>query len=66
MRRPSRLFSAHLAPEIGEAVAENGLGGNFKSQLQQVAQREFNQTPQYVTLGREEAPTTANASKSRR
>ena len=38
-----------LAPEI-EAVAENGLGGNFKSQLQQVAQREFNQTPQYITL----------------
>jgi ribonuclease-3 len=38
-----------LAPEI-ESVAENGLGGNFKSQLQQVAQREFNQTPQYVTL----------------
>ncbi|HBI45022.1 MAG TPA: ribonuclease III [Planctomycetales bacterium] len=39
----------HLAPEI-EAVAENGLGGNFKSQLQQVAQREFNATPLYVTL----------------
>ena len=38
-----------LMPEI-EVVAENGLGGNFKSQLQQVAQREFNQTPQYVTL----------------
>jgi ribonuclease-3 len=39
----------HLGPEI-EQVAEGAHGGNFKSQLQQVAQREFNSTPQYVLL----------------
>jgi ribonuclease-3 len=39
----------HLGPEI-ELVAEGAHGGNFKSQLQQVAQREFNATPQYVLL----------------
>src|SRR5215510_14201839 len=39
----------HLGPEI-EQVAEGAHGGNFKSLLQQVAQREFNQTPQYVML----------------
>jgi ribonuclease-3 len=38
----------HLGPEI-EEVAE-GAHGNFKSLLQQVAQREFNATPQYVLL----------------
>jgi ribonuclease-3 len=38
-----------LGPEI-EEVAEAGHAGNFKSQLQQVAQREFNATPQYVLL----------------
>ncbi len=39
-----------LMPEI-EAVAENGLGGNFKSQLQQVARAaSLNLTPQYVML----------------
>jgi ribonuclease-3 len=39
----------HLGPEI-EEVAEGAHGGNFKSLLQQVAQREFNATPQYVLL----------------
>jgi ribonuclease-3 len=39
----------HLGPEI-EQVAEGQHGGNFKSVLQQVAQREFNETPQYVQL----------------
>jgi ribonuclease-3 len=38
-----------LGPEI-EQVAEGAHGGNFKSLLQQVAQREFNATPQYVLL----------------
>jgi ribonuclease-3 len=38
-----------LAPEI-EEVAEGAHGGNFKSLLQQVAQKEFNTTPQYVML----------------
>ena len=39
----------HLGPEI-EEVAEGAHGGNFKSLLQQVAQREFNATPLYVML----------------
>ena len=38
-----------LNPEI-EEVAEDGHGGNFKSQLQQAAQRQFNATPHYVLL----------------
>ncbi|MBY0228903.1 MAG: ribonuclease III, partial [Gemmataceae bacterium] len=39
----------HLLPEM-QRVAEEASGGNFKSQLQQVAQREFNLTPQYLLL----------------
>jgi ribonuclease III len=38
----------HLGPEIEEVAG--GAHGNFKSMLQQVAQREFNATPQYVML----------------
>jgi ribonuclease-3 len=38
-----------LGPEI-EEVAEGAHGGNFKSLLQQVAQRELGSTPQYVLL----------------
>jgi ribonuclease-3 len=38
-----------LGPEI-EQVADGSIGGNFKSLLQQVAQREFNATPQYILL----------------
>lgn len=38
-----------LSPEI-EHVAEGAAGGNAKSLLQQVAQREFNATPQYHLL----------------
>ncbi len=38
----------HLGPEIEEVAG--GAHGNFKSLLQQVAQREFNATPQYVML----------------
>src|SRR5262249_57935695 len=38
-----------LTAEI-EAVAECQANGNFKSLLQQVAQRELNATPQYVML----------------
>lgn len=38
-----------LGPEI-EEVAEGASGGNFKSVLQQVAQREYSSTPQYVLL----------------
>lgn len=38
-----------LGPEVNEVV-EAAHGGNFKSLLQQIAQREFNSTPQYVLL----------------
>jgi ribonuclease-3 len=47
---PARGFILHhVGPEI-EQVAEGAHGGNFKSLLQQVAQREFNATPQYQLL----------------
>ena len=39
----------YLGPEI-EEVAEEAHAGNFKSLLQQVAQRDFNATPQYHLL----------------
>ncbi len=39
----------YIGPEI-EEVAEGAHGGNFKSLLQQVSQREFNATPQYLLL----------------
>jgi ribonuclease-3 len=47
---PAKAFILkHLSPEI-EAVAEGSHGGNYKSLLQQVAQREFGATPQYHLL----------------
>jgi len=47
---PARAFILkYLDPEI-EHVAEGAHGGNYKSLLQQVAQREFNATPQYHLL----------------
>jgi ribonuclease III len=39
----------HLVPEI-ELVAEASHAGNYKSLLQQVAQKEYNATPQYHLL----------------
>jgi ribonuclease III len=39
----------YMGPEI-EEVAESASGGNYKSLLQQVAQREFSATPQYLVL----------------
>ena len=46
----ARKFILHyLSPEI-EQVAEEAHAGNYKSLLQQVAQREFSATPQYVVL----------------
>jgi ribonuclease III len=39
----------HLTAEI-EAVAEEAHSGNYKSVLQQIAQREYNATPQYILL----------------
>src|SRR5215468_9827300 len=44
-----RFILRYMGPEI-EQVAEGAHGGNFKSVLQQVAQREFGSTPQYVML----------------
>jgi ribonuclease-3 len=47
---PAKKFILqHVGPEI-EQVAEGAHGGNFKSLLQQVAQREFGATPQYLML----------------
>src|SRR5438445_6239925 len=47
---PARQFILrYVGPEI-EHVAEGENGGNHKSQLQQVAQREFGATPQYHLL----------------
>src|SRR6266436_4253570 len=39
----------YIGPEI-EEVAEGAHAGNYKSHLQQVAQKEFNETPQYLLL----------------
>ena len=38
-----------LGPEI-EEVAEGAHAGNYKSVLQQLSQREYNETPQYILL----------------
>ena len=47
---PARqLVLKYVGPEI-EEVAESAHGGNYKSLLQQVAQREFGATPQYQVL----------------
>ena len=47
---PAKKFILeYMGPEI-EEVAESASGGNYKSVLQQVAQREFNATPQYLVL----------------
>jgi len=43
------FVSKHLGPEIELAVAGE-MGGNYKSQLQQVAQRQFGTTPTYQLL----------------
>src|SRR5229473_1673883 len=45
----SQFIIKHLGPEI-DAVVEESHGGNFKSLLQQVAQRELGNTPQYQLL----------------
>jgi ribonuclease-3 len=47
---PAKKFVLqYMGPEI-EEVAEAAHAGNYKSLLQQVAQREFNATPQYQLL----------------
>ncbi len=48
--QPAREFILeHVGPEIESAVSSE-FGGNFKSLLQQLAQREFSVTPNYVML----------------
>jgi ribonuclease-3 len=49
LEQARRFILRYVGPEI-EAVAEGAHGGNFKSLLQQAAQREFSSTPQYVLL----------------
>ena len=39
----------HIGPEI-DAVVEDSGGVNYKSNLQQIAQREFGETPSYLLL----------------
>jgi ribonuclease-3 len=46
----ARVFLLRQLDKEIEQVAEETHGGNFKSVLQQVAQKEFNSTPQYVLL----------------
>ncbi len=47
---PARAFVVkHMGPEI-EAAVDGELGGNYKSQLQQYAQREHGSTPTYLLL----------------
>jgi ribonuclease-3 len=47
---PARAFvEKHVGPEI-EAAVDGELGGNYKSQLQQYAQREHGSTPTYLLL----------------
>lgn len=51
----------HMGPEIESAVSSE-FGGNFKSQLQQLAQREYSVTPSYVMLD-EKGPDHAKCFK---
>ena len=49
MEAAKQFILRHLAPEI-EATAEGQGGINYKSNLQQVAQRQFGETPTYLLL----------------
>ena len=44
-----KFIIEHVQPEI-EAAVDGDIGGNFKSQLQQLAQREYGTTPTYQLL----------------
>ncbi len=49
MDAAKRFIACHIGPEIDDTV--DGLGGiNYKSNLQQMAQRQFGATPTYVLL----------------
>jgi ribonuclease-3 len=49
MEAARRLVTEHIAPEVALAAAED-YSGNYKSYLQQLAQREFGVTPTYQLL----------------
>jgi ribonuclease III len=49
MAEAERFLLEHVGPEI-EAAVSCEFGGNFKSLLQQLAQREFGVTPNYLML----------------
>jgi len=46
LKAAEEFIITHLAPAI-EAVSAGDAGGNYKSTLQQIAQREFGSTPVY-------------------
>jgi ribonuclease III len=49
MEAAGRFIVRHIEPEIDAAVVGHG-GLNYKSNLQQVAQRQFGETPSYLLL----------------
>lgn len=49
MEAARRFITAHMGPEIAAAAADQG-GQNYKSLLQQAAQRQFGETPTYLLL----------------
>ena len=54
-----QFVELHVGPEI-EATAEGASGDNYKSLLQQLAQREFGTTPVYRLLDEKGTPGTAD------
>lgn len=61
MPAAERFILEHVGPEI-EAAVSSEFGGNFKSLLQQLAQREFGVTPNYQMLD-EKGPDHAKCFK---
>ncbi len=49
MEAAKRFIVRHLGPEIEETV-DGTMGSNYKSNLQQAAQRQFGETPTYLLL----------------
>ena len=48
-KRPAQFLERHIAPEI-ELAAGGEMGTNYKSMLQQLAQRDNGMTPTYLLL----------------
>jgi ribonuclease III len=59
-----RFIQQYLGPEI-ELAAAGDMGGNYKSLLQQLAQREFSNSPRSTFCWTKRDPTIASASRSR-